>query len=194
MLQSQKIFFFFVLHNKTCVFALYNKRENYQQFFYFYFQMLIIKTHRMILQYLTYVRRKYRALTTVYRLWLMHIVNFKKVILKSKYTIRSKHCAFYPFRKSSCKIMDQSRNRQSRPRLRAHSGSSSSSARVLVFDQQNETSEQAGGGAAAGAATNTGKTDPDVVIPRRPLPTKPESKEAPVKPGNFTVCYERHSE
>lgn len=60
--------------------------------------------------------------------------------------------------------MDQTRNRPSRPRLRSHGNS----ARVLVFDQ-NETEE----------TTNNMETE----LPKRPVPPKLESKEAPVRPG-----------
>ncbi|XP_060823033.1 microtubule-associated serine/threonine-protein kinase 3-like isoform X2 [Bombus pascuorum] len=59
--------------------------------------------------------------------------------------------------------MDQNRNRPSRPRLRSHGNS----ARVLVFDQ-------------AESEESTCSTEAEV--PKRPIPPKVESKEAPVRP------------
>ncbi|KAL6440172.1 hypothetical protein ACFW04_003046 [Cataglyphis niger] len=65
--------------------------------------------------------------------------------------------------------MDQTKNRPSRPRLRSHGNS----ARVLVFDQ-NEMEETA----------NNVETE----VHKRPIPSKVESKEAPVRPvsGEFS--------
>lgn len=60
--------------------------------------------------------------------------------------------------------MDQNRNRASRPRLRSHGNS----ARVLVFDQA-ESEESAYG--------------TETEVQKRPIPSKVESKEAPVRPG-----------
>ncbi|GAB1864331.1 non-specific serine/threonine protein kinase [Camponotus japonicus] len=59
--------------------------------------------------------------------------------------------------------MDQTKNRPSRPRLRSHGNS----ARVLVFDQ-NETEETA--------------SNIETEVHKRPIPSKVESKEAPVRP------------
>ncbi|XP_029678016.1 microtubule-associated serine/threonine-protein kinase 2 isoform X2 [Formica exsecta] len=59
--------------------------------------------------------------------------------------------------------MDQTKNRPSRPRLRSHGNS----ARVLVFDQ-NEMEETA--------------SNIETEVHKRPIPSKMESKEAPVRP------------
>ncbi|XP_011269064.1 microtubule-associated serine/threonine-protein kinase 3 isoform X3 [Camponotus floridanus] len=59
--------------------------------------------------------------------------------------------------------MDQTKNRPSRPRLRSHGNS----ARVLVFDQH-ETEETA--------------SNIETEVHKRPIPSKVESKEAPVRP------------
>ncbi|XP_018043768.1 PREDICTED: microtubule-associated serine/threonine-protein kinase 3 isoform X2 [Atta colombica] len=75
----------------------------------------------------------------------------------------SKVTLLLPNRNPVNKIMDQTRNRPSRPRLRSHGNS----ARVLVFDQ-NETEETA--------------SNVETELHKRPIPPKLESKEAPVRP------------
>lgn len=64
--------------------------------------------------------------------------------------------------------MDPGRNRPSRPRLRSHGNS----ARVLVFDQAESEDHK------------NNSTENESI--RRQIPTKIESKEAPVKAGNFS--------
>lgn len=75
----------------------------------------------------------------------------------------SKVTLLLPNRNPVNKIMDQTRNRPSRPRLRSHGNS----ARVLVFDQ-NETEETA--------------SNVETELHKHPIPPKLESKEAPVRP------------
>lgn len=74
-----------------------------------------------------------------------------------------------PNKDAAAEVMDQSRNRPSRPRLRSHGNS----ARVLVFE--NETEET-----ACNVETEAHKC---------PTLPKVESKEAPVRPGQYKILF-----
>lgn len=87
-------------------------------------------------------------------------------------------------------MMDQSKNRPSRPRIRAHN---STTARILVFDQNEQQLEQI---SDTNNSDNSGniKMESDNQNPQQ-LPTnrllatpKIDGKEVPVKPGLF-FCF-----